>query len=371
MSRICEDIPIPGEDSPNPPDTNLWKGLPEPRIWKSVDAELRSGLIKPPSQILDGLLYRRGKMLLSAPSKGRKTWMMLHMAACISCGRPWLGFNTARCPVLFLDLELLEHETPQRLKSIADKEQIWDLENLHIQQLRGHRPNIERMKPGIIEYCRTHNIALLVIDPWYKLSGGADEIGTEAVADLLAELEAIAREADCAIAISHHFTKGDSSMKNVIDLASGSGVFGRDPDLICGLREVKNSTDEEPKIKMEFVVRSFKPVLPIGLRWNYPVWEKDDTLDLDLKSALGPGRPKEYSVDDIIEVLGNKTLSVTDWGDLCGAELGVSIRVFKGLKAKATEAGLIETEREGFRVLCRKVCAKNASVISAQRIPHR
>jgi len=233
MSRICTDID-PAEPAP-PPD--VWKGLPPPRRWEEIEQELEGGLLKPPEQIIRGLLYRGGKMLLPAPSKARKTWLLLHLAACICGGRSWLGFETTRVPVLFLDLELLPHEAPERQRAIREAAKLWDLSDLHIQQLRGYRLSMAKIKQGIIDYCKKHGIGLLIIDPWYKLSGGADEIGTEGVADLLAELEEVAREANCAVAISHHFTKGDSSQKSVIDLASGSGVFGRDPDLICGMRE--------------------------------------------------------------------------------------------------------------------------------------
>jgi hypothetical protein len=351
MSRICEDI-----EPEEPPQTeDVWKGLPPPRHWLEIEEELKAGLIKPPEQIIHGLLYRGGKMLLPAPSKARKTWLLLHLAACVCGGQPWLGFETTRVPVLFLDLELLAHEAPERQRAIKEAAKLWKLTDLHMQQLRGHRLSMAKIKRGVIDYCHRHEIGLLIIDPWYKLSGGADEIGTEGVADLLAELEEIAREANCSVAISHHFTKGDSSQKSVIDLASGSGVFGRDPDLICGMRELADSTDTEPLVKMEFVARSFKPVKPIGLRWKFPLWIRDDQLDFKLKTPGSSGRPKETTVSDILNVIGDKILSVSDWEMLCVAELDISERTFKRLKAQAILSGLIETKKEGRSVYCRRI----------------
>lgn len=351
MSRICTDI----EPAEQPQAPDPWKGLPSPRTWNCIAADLEAGLLDPPEQIINGLLYRGGKMLKSAPSKARKTWSFLHMAACVASGQPWLGFETTRCPVLYLDLELLPHEVPHREKAIIEAARIWDLSDLHIQQLRGHKVSMARIKEGLIQYCKEHNIGLLIIDPWYKLSGGADEIGTEGVAGLFADLEEIAREANCAIAISHHFTKGDSSFKSVIDLASGSGVFGRDPDLICGIRELAESTDKEPLVKMEFVVRSFKPVAQIGLRWQFPLWVRDEGLNLKLKSPGDPGRPLSATVADILGILGDRTLSVSDWSDLSCHTLNISSRTFRGLKADALALGFIETKTEGRSIFCRKV----------------
>ncbi len=362
MSRFLEDI------EPEQPKKvgDPWNGLPPPRQWNDIEADLDAGKLKPPEEIIKGLLYKGGKMLLPAPSKARKTWMLLHLAACVCSGQPWLGFETKRCPVLYLDLELLLHEAPAREKLIKEAAKLWNLSNLHIQQLRGHKLNMARIKEALIKYCKEHGIGLLIIDPWYKLSGGADEIGTEGVADLMAELEEIAREANCAVAISHHFTKGDSSQKSVIDLASGSGVFGRDPDLICGMRELADSTDEEPLVKMEFVARSFKPVKPIGLRWKFPLWVRDDRLDLKLKTPGNAGRPVSATVADILEFLGDKTLSVSDWSDLCCHSLDISARTFRGLKAEALSLGQIETENKGRNVFCRKTIIKSHEIKSTQ-----
>jgi hypothetical protein len=352
MSRICTDIET---ELPPPNTTDPWNGLPPPRPWGDIDRELKEGLIKPPQQIIHGMLYRGGKMLVSASSKARKTWLLLHIGACVAGGRTWLGFDTTKVPVLYLDLELLPHEAPMRQRLIMEAAGIWNMDDFHIWQLRGQRLSMQRLKGALLEYCRTHEIGLIIIDPWYKLSGGADEIGTEGVSDLLSHIEEIASSLKSAVIISHHFTKGDSSHKNVIDLASGTGVFGRDPDLICGMRELADSTEEFPLVKMEFVARSFKPVKPVGLRWKFPMWERDDQLDLKLKVPGSPGRTAEATVDNILEVLGDRTLTVSDWEALCVEKFSISERTFKRLKAQALLGQFIETQKNGRSVQCRRV----------------
>ncbi len=347
----------------------VWKGLPPPVPLSTLQADPPPR----PTELIHGLLFKGGKALGSAPSKGRKTWTALHMGICVAAGMPWFGFTTTRANVLFLDLELLPHELPERLASIQRKVGTSDSSGIFVQQLRGHRLSMDRVKAGIIEFCQLHEIGLLIIDPYYKLSGGADEIGTEGVSEFLFNLDEIAREAGPAIAINHHFTKGDSSQKSVIDLASGSGVFGRDPDLIWGIRELKDSTIEQPLVRMEFVVRSFKPVKPIGLRWDFPIWRHDESLDLELKQPGKSGKPpnENYTVENILEILGKKELSVGEWGDLSGAKLGIKVRRFKELKAFAKNNDFITERKEGRFTYCRRTRAERQDEFNALNNPYK
>jgi len=49
---------------------------------------------------------------------------------------------------------------------------------------------------------------------------------------LVAALETLCGLNGTALHISHHFAKGDGSMKNAIDRASGGGVFARWGDVM-------------------------------------------------------------------------------------------------------------------------------------------
>jgi hypothetical protein len=330
-----------------------WDKLPTPISLTDVLQD------KPerPEELICGLLFKGGKALLSAQSKGRKTFVLMHLGLAIASGQSWCGFRTSKSNVLYLDLELPPHEAPERTERISEAAGIENLDGFYLQQLRGHRFSISGIKKGLVQYCRIHNIGLVIIDPYYKLSGGADEIGTEAVAQFLFELEELAQETGAAVMVAHHFTKGDSSQKSTIDLASGSGVFGRDPDLIIGMRELKDSTAEHPLVRMDFVARSFKPVNPIGLRWHYPLWKIDYHLDLELKTPNNSrGRPSEYSVDQIVKVLGNDSLFVSEWSAKCEEQIGIKNRAFMNLKAK--DEGRITENRVGTSTLCRAVGAR-------------
>jgi hypothetical protein len=76
------------------------------------------------------------------------------------------------------------------------------------------------------------------------------------------------------------------------------------------------------------------PCLPpkeeVGIRWNIPCFEIDDSLDpSDLQKT---GRPSTYSAEDLIEVLGNKSYADKEWQEKCEENTGMSGRTFHRLK---------------------------------------
>jgi hypothetical protein len=300
-----------------------------------------------PDEIIPGLLRRGDKALLTAGSKARKTWMLLGQALSIATGLSWLGRPTLTTGVLYLNFELHPHSFWHRAQSIHRAYGLskWP-ENLWVQNLRGHSAKLLTMHRPLVDFCKEQRVGLIIADPFYKLGEAADELSTEAIGEFLNRVEAIASEAEAAVEIAHHHTKGDSSGKALIDLASGTGVFARDPDLIMGLRELKESTPEQPAFQLEFLCRDFPPAAAIGIRWEYPLWKADSTLDLELKPAK-PGRPAETTVTEILQVLGQQEITVSEWCSQCIAELGVSDRNFKALKAVALKRGFIAQRPQG------------------------
>lgn len=67
-------------------------------------AELFSTDIKPTEFIINGLIPV-GLSLVASPPKYGKSWMMLDMSISVAEGKPFLGFTTNKCNVLYLALE--------------------------------------------------------------------------------------------------------------------------------------------------------------------------------------------------------------------------------------------------------------------------
>jgi hypothetical protein len=239
-----------------------------------------------PPQIIEGVLFGSGTMMLSGPSKARKTFTFLDAAICISHGVPWLGFRTKKATTLYLNFELSRHSISSRITAIASARGLQAPENLYVQNLRGRFVTTSDLRRRLTYWISRHHVEVVFIDPWYKISAvsGADENSNHGQAQILAEVESICNQAGAAVIIGHHFAKGNASSRNAIDRASGAGAMARWGDVVATLSE----HEEDGAMVLEMALRDFKPIEPIGLRWDYPVWERDDDLNTSkLKSARG------------------------------------------------------------------------------------
>src|SRR6185295_19621385 len=75
---------------------------------------------------------------------------------------------------------------------------------------------------------------------------------------------------------------------------SGAGAQSRAADTHLILRPHQ----ETDAVVLEAVTRSWQPVEPICLRWQYPVWTPDSSLDPSLLRPDKPRRPKEQRDKD-------------------------------------------------------------------------
>ena len=57
--------------------------------------------------------------MLGGGSKSFKTWTLSELAICVATGRPWLGFETTRGEVLYLNFELPAFSFEQRGRAIC------------------------------------------------------------------------------------------------------------------------------------------------------------------------------------------------------------------------------------------------------------
>lgn len=308
--------------------------------------EIEADPPKRPPVLIHGLLYREGKMLISGPSKSRKTFLLFDLAACISAGRPWLGFNADPCRVLYIDLELMRWETRERMTKIMEAREVWDKERVHVWNLRGHRLNLVAVKKRIVDHCKAHDIGVVCIDPYYRLSNGADENAAGDIANFLNDLSDLVRETGAAVVMTHHYAKGNAAGKSSIDRMSGSGVFARDPDALVAMTEAEDSTDEDPVFIVEATVRSFAPVKAFGVRWSYPVWERDESIDAARLKGAG-GRPREHGVEEILDLLPTDGARAATWSKTCFEERGISKGTFYRLKALAESSGKIRKAADG------------------------
>ena len=248
------------------PLCEVWENLP-PRAEPIIGDER------------DGLLRRGHVLLVNAPSKAGKSWLLDELGVCMSSGRPWLGYPCQRLPVLFCDFELDRPSFYNRLKVVADAiGGTIDPSRIDTLSLRGHTAATEELTSHIIRQASVRPAGyygLLVLDPLYLFSVG-DENSASDMREVMRQIGRLATTLGCSVAISHHNAKGLAGAKNAIDRSSGSGVFARFPDALLDLAPVRIPTDadldpDDTVWRLTATLREFRPQRPTTWLFQWPL----------------------------------------------------------------------------------------------------
>ena len=257
-----------------------------------------------PPTIIEGILRKGAKMIVTGDSKSGKTCLLMNLAICIAEGWPWLGHDCMQGKVLYINMEVMQSDFESRYKAIykaynapASKE---GKTNFDFWNLRGKAEPLEKLAPKIIRRCRNENYLAIIIDPIYKVQGG-DENSAEAIGRFCALFDKIAEETGASMIYVHHHAKGLQGSRKVMDRGSGSGVFSRDPDAIIDFTSLvldpnakelvklqygKRSGDPTP-LRMEFVLRSFASPSSMNMFFDFPLHDLDEHHLLDSAAVEG------------------------------------------------------------------------------------
>ena len=293
--------------------------------------------IKEPLQVIKGVLYKGRKMSINASSKVGKTKLAMLLGMSVSEGLPVLGMQTTKTKLLYLNLELGEYESQDRLSNIKDNiipnEEADNFIIFNYREYLKHnkgKPLIDLL-PELAKEIAKMNFGLIIIDPIYKLyDAELDENSANNVALLLNSLESIVNMTDAAIIYLHHYSKGDASRKSSRDRSSGSGVFTRDPDTILNVTELEDKNKDDAYV-VEFILRSFAPKKPIGIRINGFKIVTDTSLNVNNLKKVSAYK-QVFRTDEIVSVLALKPYKTV--ASLCDAvreETGMSKTVFYDL----------------------------------------
>jgi hypothetical protein len=278
-----------------------------------------------PDDVIEGVLHKGGKMAMGAPSKSMKTWMLIDTSISVATGKDWLGkFPTKRGCVLYINLEIQPPFFAKRIDAICDARGIKiEPGQLKVWNLRGHAADLSMLLPRLLRAIKSGQFTLIIVDPIYRLLGQRDENKAGDVASLLNEIEQLAVRTGAAVGFASHYSKGNQAQKEVLDRISGSGVFARDPDSLLNFTR----HEAEDCFTVEATLRNHAPIAPFVVRWKYPLFVVDDSLDpTDLKKA---GRKPETSPNDVLDLLDAKPLTEAEWRELARKKLHISRRTFE------------------------------------------
>lgn len=320
--------------------------IPEPERTKSEFPPLCDGNsvkreeIILPKPIISSLLSLTEKLELAGGSKSFKTWSLIDMGISVSAGFAFWGHLTFQTHVVYLNMELSQPFFETRLCEVAEARLISIPPTFHVIHLRGAKLYDSIRWSRFIGYLESmlHRIPspLLITDPIYKMLGGRSENSAGDINVMMDQLEDLVQRTQGANAFGHHFTKGNQSDKEAIDRASGSGVFQRDPDTLLTMTKHEN----ENCYTVEAILRNHPPIDDFVLEWHYPVFVPRGDLDpLDLKKPRG--REPKYTVDQLVEILGYRSLRTNAFAKRAHDELGIANSTFHILLHKAHKTGLL------------------------------
>jgi hypothetical protein len=252
--------------------------------------------------VVDRLIREGETCNIISYSKIGKSWLAYGLALSVITGRPWLDrFATSAGQVLYIDNELQRSNLASRIPAVGDsmgittdmyedKLEIWPLRgNLRsLKQLSGEFANVEH---GMFK--------LIILDAAYRFFlEGTSENDNAAMAQFYNELDRIACATGAAVALVHHTTKGNQSNKRVTDVGAGAGAQSRAADCHLVLRE----HEEAQTVVLDGAVRSFAPVEPMTLKWEYPLWTPSEADPAQLKAE--PTRSsRRQAANDVAGIL--------------------------------------------------------------------
>lgn len=249
-----------------------------------------------PEELIEGVLRRGHKMLISGSSKAGKSFLLMELCAAIAAGGEWLGFRCRKGRVLYINLEIDPASCERRFVKICQALQYTpkDVENVVFWHLRGHAVPLDQLVPKLIRRVKDMGFIAIVIDPIYKVITG-DENSASDMAAFCNQFDRICNETGCSTIYCHHHSKGAQGAKRAMDRASGSGVFARDPDAQLDMIELEmdditrnwKAWDGATAWRLEGSLREFANFRPRDFWFRYPIHTIDQQGSLSDLPATG------------------------------------------------------------------------------------
>ncbi|MEM7621890.1 MAG: AAA family ATPase [Planctomycetota bacterium] len=269
-----------GEHSPARPPAHMQAvagPVPEPAFCWAGSLSRDFPRLRTP--LIDGLLREGETMNIIAAPKTGKSWLTIDLALAVATGGWWLGaYRAERSPVLILDNELHAETSAHRIPQVAEARGLKRrdyADSVAVDNLRGRLTDIHSLG-GYFESIRGDGFKLIILDAFYRfLPRDTEENDNAAMAGIYNTLDRYAHELGCCFVLVHHASKGAQANKSVTDVGAGAGSQSRATDTHLVLRP----HEEDGCVVLDAAVRSWPPIEPLGLRWDFPIWTLDETLD--------------------------------------------------------------------------------------------
>lgn len=324
-----------------------------------------------PETLIEGILRRGHKMLVAGPSKAGKSFLLMELCVSIAEGLPWLNFPVKKGRVLYINLEIDPASAYNRFHNIygalgIEPENARDIE---VWNLRGHAVPLDQLVPKLIRRIRDQHFDAIVLDPIYKVITG-DENNASEMGAFCNQFDRICTATGCSMIYCHHHSKGSQGGKKVIDRASGSGVFARDPDAQLDIVELEMTDDLANYVRdgnatawrLESSLREFPNIRPINIWFDYPIHRVDGSGELTGASVRG-SKEANLSKSGKNTTVESRKQSIDTAYEVCSINMPVTV------EAMANYLGItVRTVRERIREYSEKYYIKYGAVFKNEGI---
>lgn len=222
------------------------KNEPQNNSFTLISAQDLQKADLPPIRFIVAEILPQGLVLLTAPSKYGKSWFALDLCLSVSAGKPFLGFKTEQCGVLYIALEDSQRRLKARMNAI--------LKDTPAPQGFDYTTTAPTLDTGLenllCEYItKNPNTGLIVVDVLQKVRSDAPT--SNAYAADYADMTKFKRIADgfnIAVLILHHNRKMVDS-NDPFNMISGTmGLMGASDTAYVLHREKRK--DEETTLSI-------------------------------------------------------------------------------------------------------------------------
>ncbi|MCX5693525.1 MAG: AAA family ATPase [Candidatus Omnitrophica bacterium] len=247
-----------------------------PRLSPLSLSEFFGKDIPPVEYIIEGMLQREGRTMISASMNVGKSFFLQNLALAIASGQAKFldKFEVKKAHVLYLDLEMGESALKQRFLQMCNELKI---ENLFVKFEAGLDLLDRNDQKALEKWLSELKIDVLIIDPIGDAWSG-DENNKQEVGKLTTYLNILKTKFKLSIVISHHWKKKTKDIKRGGEMASGSYKWGAWLDQHITLEgDIKNVTVNCEKSRN---ASRFKPFI---IKLNEETFTFEFLTDFELK----------------------------------------------------------------------------------------
>lgn len=171
--------------------------------------------VQPPRWRADRLIPEVGLAMLAGDSGVGKSWLVYHLALCVSAGVPFLGhFPTEQGPALVVDLEAGRVRTQRRFrKLLAGMDSDGDSPPVSFAFGPALRLDKAESAERFAAFIKDAGAAMVIVDSLRRVHSG-DENTSETANQVGGYFRSLAEEAGCAVVLVHHLRKESAFAPN-------------------------------------------------------------------------------------------------------------------------------------------------------------